>query len=53
MSSAFQCSICLKGDNDAQLSDDETTCILDINKKKIDLFFLEKKIKILKIHREK
>ena len=34
MSSEYQCSICLKGDNDAQLSDDETTCILDINKKK-------------------
>lgn len=45
MSSAFQCSICLKGDNDAQLSDDETTCILDINKKKNRFISFRKKDK--------
>ena len=39
MSNSFQCSICLKGDNDGQLSEDETTSILDTNKKKRNIIF--------------
>ena len=43
MSNSFQCSICLKEDNDTQLSEDETTCILDTNKKKRNIICFRKK----------